>query len=762
MYGRLADAGRAVPIPPEGPCRAVSTALLRRPGRITVPLDQLLLGAQAGWTAREFAERTDDLLWPSTRLIDGPHVDLLRRTDPTDEEILASPYGRMARRCIDAGGRYFGASDDTRDHRRGAPFPAPATTTASGGPNRAAGSTPSWSRRSAAATTTRCSTATTASPARSCAGEIDARVVTKWMPVTTPLQDLLLRMSWLDGTKELYQPIHAPELEASWTTVRRCTDRLEKMRTLLAERGVTGSYLDVASCYGWFVGGDGQGWASTPQGLERDPLAVPLGRAAYGLREGQIGTGDAVELLAYSDRVYDVVSCFSLLHHFVLGRGSVGPEALVKLLDRATGKVLFLDTGQENEAWFRTSLAGWNAGTIAELPAAAHDVRRDHRPRPGRRRPSAVRRQLRPAPVRLHPHVSAAGASRCCSRAASSPPRRTASASLRAPAIMLGATGQTRQEIQQRESETGHRLEGVRVFRRWDETPLRRQPAVGARRPATRCSCRSSRGGRTARSSPGATSRWRRRAARCGADMQRQAAKIKQFGALVYVVFNHEPDAQHLDARWAGRPTSSRRGATSSARYRAAGVRNARYVWTMTGWSFTAKAGGGRTRADVYYPGDAYVDDIAGDTYNLYTCHSARPAGGRARPQLLDPQRRFGLRHPAQGPDAARVRHGRRPGEPGPQGPVAARPDPRARDPRLPAVPRGAATGTTSTPARRSIPPATSTTAPRRTRWPPGARWRWPRRSPPGPPAPSATARRLVNGPSLASAAAGRRRPGRR
>jgi hypothetical protein len=364
LYGRLADAGRAVPIPPKARVLA-STVLLRRPGRITVPIDRLLLGAQGGWTAREFAARTDDLMWPSTRLVDGPHVDLLRRHDPTDEEILASPYGRLARRCVDAGGRYFGANDDAQiiavarrflsgrrdDERRPqqsgrldpilvAPIRGSDHYQVLDGHHRLA--------RAAVA------------------GETSVRVVTKWLPVTTPLQDLLLRMSWLDGTKELYQPIHAPELERSWTTVRRCTDRLEKMRTLLAERGIGGSYLDVASCYGWFVAEMGKAGFDA-HGIERDPLAVPLGRAAYGLQEGRIGTGDAVELLTYTDRTYDVVSCFSLLHHFVLGRGSVGPEALMKLLDRATGTVLFLDTGQENEAWFRTSLAGWNPEAIADF-----------------------------------------------------------------------------------------------------------------------------------------------------------------------------------------------------------------------------------------------------------------------------------------------------------------------------------------------------------------------------------------------------------
>jgi hypothetical protein len=52
------------------------------------------------------------------------------------------------------------------------------------------------------------------------------------------------------------------------------------------------------------------------------------------------------------------------LHHFVLGRGSVGHEELLRLLDRVTGRVLFLDTGQEHEEWFRESLAGWDADSI--------------------------------------------------------------------------------------------------------------------------------------------------------------------------------------------------------------------------------------------------------------------------------------------------------------------------------------------------------------------------------------------------------------
>jgi ubiquinone/menaquinone biosynthesis C-methylase UbiE len=73
-----------------------------------------------------------------------------------------------------------------------------------------------------------------------------------------------------------------------------------------------------------------------------------------------VTVSDAERFLAATDRTWDVVSCFSLLHHFALGRASIGPEELLHLLDRVTGRVLYLDTGQAHEAWFRESLPEWD------------------------------------------------------------------------------------------------------------------------------------------------------------------------------------------------------------------------------------------------------------------------------------------------------------------------------------------------------------------------------------------------------------------
>lgn len=212
--------------------------------------------------------------------------------------------------------------------------------------------------------------------------------------------------------------------------------------------------------------------------------------------------------------------------------------------------------------------------------------------------------------------------------------------------VMLGSVGQTRQEIQQREQETGHRLPGVRVFRRWDENLFDGNQTWARNTGHTVFLSIKS------RRKNGSLIGWRDIAnARPGSplydDMRRHASEIKKFGAPVYIVFNHEPDAK------TSRPMGSPADFVAAWRhvvgtYRAAGVRNARYVWTMTGDAFAVSAGKGRTRADVYYPGDAYVDDIAGDTYNWNTCHS--PSGTWQSPAaLLDPQRRFGLRHPGKG-----------------------------------------------------------------------------------------------------------------
>lgn len=372
--GVLLDRTRAVI--PVGLRRRLSRHLLWDERLRRVPLDSILLGGQNGTTAGQFAAVGQDLLWGSRRVADGPHVELLRAgaAGPlSDRAIVASAYAGMARAAISSTGQYFGAVDDAgilvvaRDFLEGRTTPRPHA------------SPPGQPVLVAPVRGSSCFQVVDGHHRLArmvLAGESHALVRCRRLPTSTPLQEVLEQMSWIGGERELYQPLEAPELVDSWRTVRGCEDRARLMLAALERYSVPAgrsSYLDVASCYGWFLARMRDAGLQVT-GVERDPLAPALGASAYGLPSGSVLTGDAVDVLrAAPERAYDVVSCFSLLHHFVLGRGSVEPEELVHLLSRATGRVMFLDTGQEHEAWFRSSLRGWDAAEVADFLARHGD-----------------------------------------------------------------------------------------------------------------------------------------------------------------------------------------------------------------------------------------------------------------------------------------------------------------------------------------------------------------------------------------------------
>ncbi len=55
-----------------------------------------------------------------------------------------------------------------------------------------------------------------------------------------------------------------------------------------------------------------------------------------------------------------------------------------------------------------------------------------------------------------------------------------------------------------------------------------------------------------------------------------------------------------------------------------------------------------RRSAPKWYPGDAYVDGIAGDAYNWYTCRPGVPIPWWSLQQIVEPMRQFGAAHPAE------------------------------------------------------------------------------------------------------------------
>jgi hypothetical protein len=339
---------------------AARAASAMRPQRRRVAIDKVLVGGEHGVSARRIAAELSEPLRPSTRLVDGALAEFIRRYQEHGDSVLtpdalrASAMYREASTCRQLAGSYHGAESDD------ALFAALRELARVSGSS----SEPVLVRRVKHSNCFQL-LATGPNVARALVN-LDATLDVHVLPiaVTTPLQDLLIRMSWLAGDRQLYQPIAAPELE-TWPLVRQCTDRLEMMRAFLDGLGDDSvrTYLDVASCYGWFVEQMlEQGYDAF--GVERDELAVECGRWAYHLDPDRVTSAEAEPFLRATPRRFDAVSCFSLLHHAVVA-GDGAAVRLVQDLDAVTGRVLFIDTGEEHESWLREVLPGWSPEFIA-------------------------------------------------------------------------------------------------------------------------------------------------------------------------------------------------------------------------------------------------------------------------------------------------------------------------------------------------------------------------------------------------------------
>ena len=349
-----------------------------------IPLDRLLLGDEGGIAAERYARMTDNPLRPSTPIEKWPHVALLRLFNEIGDEALTptrfheTDYAANARLCMDITGNYFRArtEDEILDVAKSFVGRYRSMATDDG---RSSYKEPDMGHSAHGSPIL-------VRPIRysDCYQVIDGhhRAAVAWVrgeksvdlavvrpAVLTPLQSLLLDVTWANGPRELYQPIASPEIVKGWPLVRKCTDRLEKMQTFLKTRGPrprTGaSYIDIACNYGWFVGRM-QTFGYDVCGVERDPTACRLATLVNGVEPERIIRSDVIRFLRGENRKFDVVSCLSLLHHFALGLGVIDATTLIRQLDALTGQVLFLDTGHNHEAWFRTLLPEWDTDFIEQ------------------------------------------------------------------------------------------------------------------------------------------------------------------------------------------------------------------------------------------------------------------------------------------------------------------------------------------------------------------------------------------------------------
>jgi hypothetical protein len=92
------------------------------------------------------------------------------------------------------------------------------------------------------------------------------------------------------------------------------------------------------------------------------------------------------------------------------------------------------------------------------------------------------------------------------------------------------------------------------------------------------------------------------------ATIDARAEDIKAYGGPILFIFHHEPETE-------GEPEDFIAAYQHiQDRFRAAGVTNVSYVWTLLAYTFRAE------RADQWYPGDDYVDIVGADGYNWFGC----------------------------------------------------------------------------------------------------------------------------------------------
>lgn len=129
------------------------------------------------------------------------------------------------------------------------------------------------------------------------------------------------------------------------------------------------------------------------------------------------------------------------------------------------------------------------------------------------------------------------------------------------------------------------------------------------------------------------------------ANLLRWSTQIKNYGVPIFFTFNHEPEEATNDRMGSAADfiAAWRRIVTV---FQQQNVRNVEYAFISTAYGYKR---GDRRAAKNYYPGDDYVDDIAADGYNWYTCRATVKNAWASPAQIFGAFTAFGAQHPDKG-----------------------------------------------------------------------------------------------------------------
>ena len=352
-----------------------------------IDLNRALIPGEGGFDAETWAEITGRMERASMLLADSPHVKFLEQYSIMGAELFKkknfeqTPYFQNAVDCIRYTGGYFqqrtvaGLLTQAKlfttlferirqNNSTEVPYPAPHA-------HSEAGSLPVV-RKTWTPDTVHIDDGLHRLSAAFVLGRPRAKAVVLTPPIPTALQSLVGKVSQTFGKRELYelhQPIDSVEFDSSWPVLRNCRDRMEMMMKFLSDRSLLKpdlSAVDLACSYGWFVS-EFTKRGGQVAGVDSNPAALKIGEIAYGLNADCLRHQELMKFLSHCNQRFDIVLLLSVLQDYLPKSDFDSAEEVLQKVDRITEHVLFFDTGQAHERWFRARLPEWDNDYIVRF-----------------------------------------------------------------------------------------------------------------------------------------------------------------------------------------------------------------------------------------------------------------------------------------------------------------------------------------------------------------------------------------------------------
>lgn len=342
-----------------------------------VNLDNVLIGTQCGISLERWVERTGEWDRASRLLKDSPYVELLRSVAENeallaDDEFLESkPYYRMAHVAIEFSGNFFAATEPGAIKRQMRGFYQTFVSVRDGCPNPAvfddyrhsADGDPLLMSK---VRDSNCYELDDGHHRASVFYMLGQRRVAAHIAgeKSTYLQRLVRKVN-PEGRLELYQPVPTADVRG-WSVRWHWRRRLQLILEFLSREGWQQSIrtvLDADCGYGWLVDQFRQRGMNAV-GVTPVEGHVKIGRVAFGLGNDALRRREAGDVPRSSAGTHDMVLFLNGLHRQALGARRKDTSQILRLLDRAAGKVLILDSGRAAEGWSRKKLPYWNDADI--------------------------------------------------------------------------------------------------------------------------------------------------------------------------------------------------------------------------------------------------------------------------------------------------------------------------------------------------------------------------------------------------------------